>query len=344
MKSIQKERIVWMDAVRVIAVIMVAVIHSPLTTGEPSIFVSLYNYMSAPTIGLFFMISGALLLPVKDSSAKVFYKKRLSKVGFPLIVWSLFYIIVHTGSEELSLIYIINNVLLIPLAPVEGVLWFVYTLVGLYLLSPIITPWLKYSSQRELLFVLSLWVITLFLPYINVFFPGIYNVKGSITNSLFYFSGYLGYFLMGYYLKQYPFKLNSFNLIVGMLVFLLVGVFIPVFIYLNPSGEVDNSLVYNYLTINMALMSFVIYMITQKINFSFSVFNKIIVEISKMSFGIYLIHIFILRDVVWHWFDMVYIINPAFQIPLMAILTLLLSYMIIKLISILPGSKYIIGI
>ncbi len=337
-------RIIWMDAVRVVAVFLVLVIHSPLPTGEHNMFLSIYNYMSAPSIGLFFMISGALLLPLKDFSTKVFYKKRLSKVGFPLIVWSLFYILVHTGTEELSFTYFVQKVILIPLTPVEGVLWFVYTLIGLYLLAPIITPWLKQTSQKELLFVLSLWVVTLIFPYINIFLPGFYNVNGSITNSFFYFSGYLGYFLMGYYLRQYPFKFTRVNLIVGMLVFLLIGVSVPVLIYLNPSENIDNSLVYNYLTINIALMSITIYLVIQKINFGFLVFNKVLVEISKMSFGIYLLHIFILRDVVWQWFNMAYVINPAFQIPLMAILTLLLSYMIIKLISILPGSKYIIGI
>ena len=337
-------RIIWMDAVRVVAVLMVLVIHSPLPTGEHNVFLSIYNYMSAPTIGLFFMISGALLLPLKDSSTKVFYTKRLSKIGFPLIVWSLFYILVHTGTDDLSFTYFVEQVMLIPFTPVEGVLWFVYTLIGLYLLAPIITPWLKQTSQKELLFVLSLWVVTLIFPYINVFLPGFYNVTGSITNSFFYFSGYLGYFLMGYYLKQYPIKFTSFNLIVGMLVFLVIVVFIPGLIYLNPSENIENSLVYNYLTINIALMSIVIYVGIQKINFCFSVFNKVLVEISKMSFGIYLLHIFILRDVVWQWFNMVYVINPAFQIPLMAILTLLVSYMIIKLISILPGSKYIIGV
>lgn len=337
-------RIIWMDGVRVIAVLMVIIIHSPLTTGEHSMFLSVYNYMSAPSIGLFFMISGALLLPVKDFSTIVFYTKRLSKIGFPLIGWSLFYILVHAGTNELSFTYFVQKAMLIPFTPVEGVLWFVYTLIGLYLLAPIITPWLKQTSQKELLFILSLWAVTLIFPYINVFLPGFYNINGSITNSFFYFSGYLGYFLMGYYLKQYPFKFTRFNLIVGILVFLGIGIFVPVLIYLNPSENVANSLVYNYLTINIALISITIYVVIQKINFSFLVFNKVLVEISKLSFGIYLLHIFILRDVVWQWFNMAYVINPAFQIPLMAILTLLISYMIIKLISILPGSKYIIGI
>lgn len=339
-----KNRIIWMDAVRVVAVLLVLVIHSPLPIGEHNMFLSVYNYMSAPSIGLFFMISGALLLPLNDSSTKVFYKKRLSKIGFPLIAWSLFYIVVHAGTDEFSLTYFVQKVMLIPFTPVEGVLWFVYTLIGLYLLAPIITPWLKQTSQKDLLFALSLWVVTLIFPYINIFLPGFYNINGSITNSFFYFSGYLGYFLMGYYLKQYPFKFTRFNLIVGMIVFFVIGVCVPILIYLNPSENVDNSLVYNYLTINIALISITIYLVIQKINLSSSVFNKVLVEISKMSFGIYLLHIFILRDVIWQWFDMIYGINPGFQIPLMAILTLLVSYMIIKLISILPGSKYIIGI
>ena len=337
-------RIIWMDAIRVIAVLMVLIIHSPLPTGEPNIFLSIYNYMSAPTIGLFFMISGALLLPVRDTSTKLFYIKRLSKVGFPLIVWSIFYILVSASNNDMTFNYFLNKLIIIPFAPIKGVLWFVYTLVGLYFISPIITPWLKKASQKELLFVLFLWMITLFLPYISIFLPGAYNVNGSITNSLFYFSGYIGYFLLGYYLRTYPFKFSSKNLTLGLLSFLLVGVFIPIYFYINPSDRVDNSLIFNYLVINIALMSSIIFITIQKINFSINFLNKILVEVSKMSFGIYLLHIFILKDVVGHWFNMIYIINPAFQIPLMAFITLTLSYIIIKIISFLPGSKYIIGI
>ena len=350
MTKTNKERIIWMDAVRVIAVLMVVIIHSPLPTGEPNIFLSIYNYLSASSIGLFFMISGALLLPVKDSTTTEFYKKRLTKVGYPLIIWSLFYILIHTGEQDLSLSYIFKKILLIPFKPVEGVLWFIYSLVGLYLISPIITPWLKTISQRTLLLILSFWAITLFYPYINIIITGLFvpeysnGTALSYVNPLFYFGGYIGYFLLGFYLSKYPLNLSGKHLFISILTFTAFAIILPGLIYIGIFDGVKNSLVYGYLTINMAILALFFFTTIQNITFNINRVNTILIEISKMSFGIYLLHIFILRDIVWHWFNMVYIINPALQIPLMAIITLTFSYVIIKLISFIPGSKYIIGI
>ncbi len=345
-----KDRIIWIDAVRVIALWMIIIIHSPLPPGESNIVLAIYNYLSAPAIGLFFMISGALLLPVKDMTAETFYKKRLSKIGIPLIVWSLFYILIHTGNNELSIEYFFSEILLIPFKPVEGVLWFVYTLIGLYLIAPVLSAWLNKASQKTIKLILLFWSITLFFPYINIIIPGIYvekptNAAGIVmANPLFYFSGYIGYFLLGYYLNKYPLKLKGKKFLLYIIIFLLFSVVLPGVVYLNPDINIENSLLYRYLTINMALLSIVYFSLIQKLSFKIILFNNFLVDLSKMSFGIYLIHIFILRDIIWHWFDMVYIVNPVIQVPLMAFLTLIFSYFIIKMISYLPKSKYMVGI
>lgn len=338
-----KEREVWMDILRGISIFMVILIHTPLPATESQISLSVYNYLSAPAVGLFFMLSGALLLPTKPESTKLFYLKRLSKVTIPLIVWSIFYVLIDSN-KSLSLL------LMIPFKPVHGVLWFVYVLISLYLIAPIISPWLHSVSKKNLQLILLLWSITLLFPYLQTIIPDLYISKPSnaggllLVNPIFYFSGYVGYFLLGYYLNKYPLKLQGRQFLLLIVTFFMICVILPGIVYLYPSNVIENSIVYNYLTINIALLSTIYFSIIQRISFQNFRINQIVVEFSKMSFGIYLIHIFILRDVVWNWFGMVNIMNPAFQIPLMAIITFVCSYIIVKMISYLPKSKYIIGI
>jgi len=60
-----------------------------------------------------------------------------------------------------------------------------------------------------------------------------------------------------------------------------------------------------------------------------------------MSFGMYLAHIIVLNAVHSHLAPM---LGNAFQrIPTIALTTFVITYLGIKLLSFLPGSKYLIG-
>ena len=49
-----------------------------------------YGSFLRPCVPLFVMITGALLLPVKGDTS-VFYKKRISRVFWPFLIWSVLY-------------------------------------------------------------------------------------------------------------------------------------------------------------------------------------------------------------------------------------------------------------
>ena len=65
--------------------------------------------------------------------------------------------------------------------------------------------------------------------------------------------------------------------------------------------------------------------------------------VSKLSFGIYFVHIFIMRNIIWN-LDVINQMPGLVQIPVIAIATFLLSLLLSWLISKLPFSKYIIGV
>ncbi len=76
--------------------------HSPgafAGQAESGLFQSTLYYLTAPCIGLFFMVSGALLLPVRED-ASAFIRKRMMKILCPTLVWTAFYMVIYCSSES----------------------------------------------------------------------------------------------------------------------------------------------------------------------------------------------------------------------------------------------------
>ena len=202
-----KQRDYKLDIVRIVACLMVVLMHSPMPNMElPSIIAVGNTMITMPCIGLFFIVSGYLLLPVK-TSMKDFLTKRLWKVVWPTLVFTLFYIIVNTICDGGDIKSILRQLASIPFgAQGNGVLWFMYTLIGLYLIAPIITPFIEKATRKELEFIIGLWAITLLWPYLMI----VLSVNTGIDSILHSFSGYAGYFILGFYLKKYPIRINTF--------------------------------------------------------------------------------------------------------------------------------------
>ena len=187
------------DILRIFACFLIICMHSPLPSGSASgIFLSSLSYLTAPGLCMFFVLSGALLLPIKQDTF-AFLKKRLGKVVMPTLCFTLFYLAIEVADS--GNVDWVRRLVSIPFSNQgHGVLWFMYTLIGLYLLSPMLSRWLEGASKREVEFYLLLWCVTLCYPVVSLFA----EVNTSNTGILYYFQGYAGYFLLGYYLKTYP--------------------------------------------------------------------------------------------------------------------------------------------
>lgn len=183
---------------------MVVFMHSPMPSENANgVFLSTLSYFTTPCIGLHFMVSGALLLPVKTDYF-TFIRKRFSKIAVSTVIWSLIYIVLRLYRSE-SEINILQSVTSIPFSPQgDGMLCFMSTLSGLYLLAPILNAWLDMAEKRALQLLLGLWTITLCYPLID----GWVMINESTTGILYYFTRYSGYFVLGFYLKKYPDSLS----------------------------------------------------------------------------------------------------------------------------------------
>lgn len=332
-----KQRDYKLDIVRIVACLMVILMHSPMPNMELSGIIAVGNTMiTMPCIGLFFIVSGYLLLPVK-TSMKDFLTKRLGKVVWPTLVFTLFYIIVNTICDGGDIKSILKQIASIPFgAQGNGVLWFMYTLMGLYLIAPIITPFIEKATRKELEFIIGLWAITLLWPYLMI----VLSVNTGIDSILHSFSGYAGYFILGFYLKKYPIRINTFAalLLIVMPFFLYIG-------FKKMGIELGFEEGFSYLSLPIALMTLSVFLLLQKYvrtnKLSLTVRN-VISDFSNCSFGIYLLHIFVMRRIIWNM-DIIRFTPPSRAIILIFFLTTIITWAISHMISRTLIGKFIIG-
>lgn len=332
-----KQRDYKIDIVRIVACLMVILMHSPMPNMDLSGIIAVGNTMiTMPCIGLFFIVSGYLLLPVK-TSMKDFLTKRLGKVVWPTLVFSLFYIIVNTICDGGNIRSILKQIASIPFgAQGNGVLWFMYTLIGLYLIAPIISTFIEKATRKELEFIIGLWVITLLWPYLMI----VLSVNTGIDSILHSFSGYAGYFILGFYLKKYPIRINTFAAL------LLIGMPFVFYIWFKKIGiELGFGDGFSYLSLPIVLMTLSIFMLLMKYvrtdKLSLTVRN-VISDFSNCSFGIYLLHIFVMRRIIWNM-DIIRFTPPIYTIILIFIFTTLITWAISHMISRTLIGKFIIG-
>ena len=297
--------------------------------GAPSLALTGISFVTAPCIGLFFMVSGALLLPT-SLSMKEFYKRRLSKVVFPTLIWTFTYLLVKIINGSIT-VAMSSVVLSIPFsAQGNGILWFMYVLIGLYLITPIISPWLAKASKNEIELVLGLWGISLLYPILS----RVITVNEGNTGILYYFTGYAGYYILGYYLNHYKPRVG----IIASLLMILIPI-IACGISIHLYQDLDFYRYFWYLSIFVVSMACGWFCLLSKISVREV---RLLTVASSLSFGIYLSHILIMRSFIWKLCDYLNFGWPL-QIVFTIIMTLVLSFVLAYLLSMLPLGKYFVG-
>lgn len=297
------------------------------------------------SVPLFVMISAYLLVPVKGN-IMTFFKKRMVRVVIPFIIWSVLYATLpyiwgemQVADVETSLLHLAYN-----FNDASGHMWFVYMLIGLYLFMPVISPWLERVNKKAELCFLSLWFISSFFPYIRTAVGEVYGeCYWNEYNMLWYFSGFLGYLVLAHYVRNHLKWEKRQKIVIGSLLY-LTGYFITAGIWYSriPTSETlqQLELSWRFCTPNVIMMSFGAFIIIQAIFSRNNNENKVVQEISNLSYGIYLMHIFIL-DAVYSLLEGLFPTHTT--ILLVGLLTFISCCVISRLISYLPYSKYIIG-
>ena len=338
-----KPRLYYIDNLRVLACFLVLLTHSTMPSENPhndGLWIFGLSFLGSPSSELFLALSGTVLLPVK-TGFRSFYKRRFIKLIPPLVIWSILGMFLYTRTHDMPVSEAIARIVRIPFQPVIGIYWFVYAMAGLYLLAPFISPWLRQASKHQIELFLGLWGINMVLPWILYFFPDLmvtFSVNGNYYWTLTYFGGFLGYWLLGYYLRRYPVKID-FNL---KWIAILSGtiVYPVVILFLRENGN-DNGVFLDNLQLGSALLVAFLYTVMQNIHITEKL-QGAVSSIAKYSFCIYLTHIYIARELYWGLFSgsSIHIFPRTFCI---AFLTLLTGYVLTWILTFVPWGKHITG-
>ena len=94
------QRLYWVDVLRLVAMLMVIAAHcvdiynaTPQDDPMTSFWGAFIGSLMRPSVPLFAMMTGLLLLPVRES-AKEFYLKRIPRVAIPMLIWSAVYYLI----------------------------------------------------------------------------------------------------------------------------------------------------------------------------------------------------------------------------------------------------------
>lgn len=349
------ERIVFLDYMRVIACFMVIMVHScefffidgseiGIRSLSDGLWVSVIDSAFRCSVPLFVMISAYLLVPVKGNLIQ-FFSRRLVRVVIPFAIWSVLYATLPYLWGGMDADDVIDSLfrLAYNFNDASGHMWFVYMLIGLYLFMPVISPWLEQAGKSGAGIFLSLWLLSTFFPYLRVWCGDIYGeCYWNEYNMLWYFSGFLGYVVLAYYIREFMTWSEGKRILIGTALY-VVGYAITATIWYERIEVADTlqqlELSWRFCTPNVVMESLGAFMVIQAL-FSGIGQNVVISKISRLSYGIYLMHIFLLGA-------SYSLISGMFPTPVTILLTGVSTFVACCLltwaISAVPYGKYIIG-
>ncbi len=347
----ESNRILWVDWIKALAVIAVVMIH--ISSGylqENLVFTStwyvavVFELLFRYAVPFFILSSGFLILRKPEPVSSI--PKRFKRVFVPFVFWMFvyaifYYFLADCQRDILGFVLYFFNGFLDP-TNISLLFWFVYMILGLYVFAPILSKWIQNSSFKEIEYFLFIWVIVMIIHFIT----SLTGFKTIIYDYLRYFSGAIGYFVLGYYLafKDSKYlrsrKFGLFLFVLGTLLAFIGTVAITyfsgtqTFIFMSIGDIVPT----------VCLQSIGLFIIVRNTNFKrlSNKINNIIVFLSIASYGFYLSHLIIigiLKNLSIFSIDN----NALLVIPVFSIAVLIITNVLLYIMSKIPFFKKFTG-
>ena len=335
MEQLNQKREIWIDWLRVVACFLVMLTHSTepfylggqgslILTQSDAVWAAVMDVFSRAAVVLFVIASSYLQFPLHYDT-KTFFRKRAVRILIPFFFWTVVYAFMWGEPVQnfKDLLWNFNYA--------AGHLWFVYMLLGVYLLMPLLSPWAEKVGKRELQVYIAICLFTTLIPFFRAWMGGsapvIYGPSGIPnpakyplwgeaswnTYGLFYYlSGFVGYLLIGLYFRRFVGELSWKKTLAIALPLFLTGFCIGVFGFLRRvnadaggvfpvEGPVGLAALWETPWLNdslgVALMAIAWILFLRKFNTPGAFYNKIVLPVSKASYGMYLSHMVVLAFV-----------------------------------------------
>jgi surface polysaccharide O-acyltransferase-like enzyme len=347
------------DLIRTVSIILVILLHAAIEP-TPNLNImspqgvqlwwtsNIYDSIARSSVPLFVMLTGALLLqPNKvDEPLRVFFKKRWNRIGIPVIFWGVIFFAWDflVRGQSLSVLSILQGIFAGPYVH----FWYVYILIGLYLITPLLRVVVAHADWRIIRYFLILWFIGTGIITLVTLYSDLSSQTIWFKDNVFLLTGLIGYFIFGAYVVKLRFR--SSILFLG-LVLSIIWTILGTFFLVGTLGERYSQFFLDATSFSVIIASVTMFLIlaaipSQNIENRFPLGNKILKVISQNTLPIYLFHTIILETLQKGYLGFqisVTTINPIIEIPFITTLTLLLCLAIIVPLKKLPYINRIIG-
>ena len=239
-----------------------------------------------------------------------------------------------------------------------GVNWYFCMVIGVFLAIPVINEFIKYKKVEGAKYFTSIFIISVIIYQICILFNFV-----SFLDLTFFITP-IAYVVLGYYLANREYKLsNNALIIVGLVVFLItfgIRLYQPIpydTLYLfmvNNTIHLDSFLDISLIGILESASLFILIKAIgdskegfgKKIKgfFEINIVSKIILSISRSSYGMYLAHMYLVM-IVFHYFDLLPLSGTqmALLISVLSIITIILAWISVLIVSKIPKLKILSG-
>ena len=294
---------------------------SLILTKADACWVSVLNVIPRACVALFVVASSYLQFPLHYPTG-AFFRRRAVRILIPFAIWSVVYALVW-GEPVQNF-----KDLLLNFNYAAGHMWFVYMLVGVYLVMPLLSPWAEKVGKKELLVYLGIWLFTTIIPFIRQWAGGpapvMYGPSGipnpakyplwgeaswNTYGVFYYLSGFIGYLLLGLYFRKFVGKLSWGKTLAWAVPLFLAGFAVCNVGFLTRvwadskgvfpiEGPVGLAALWEGPWLNdtfgVALMAIAWILLFRKIERGGKFYERILLPVSKASYGVYLCHLLLL--------------------------------------------------
>ena len=326
-------RIIWVDVLRLMAMLMVIAGHSvdiynatPQDDPMNGFWGAFIGSLMRPSVPLFAMMTGMLLLPVREAAGD-FYRRRIPRVLIPMLFWSVVYYLLpwftgvigfdksviswlfpfeYSPSQEWS--DTVANITKIPFTFNNYTvhMWYLYMLIGLYFIMPYFSAWVERNDRTLTRTYIILWGCSLLLPYLSqIISPDLYGeCAWNKFGTFYYFAGFTGYLLLGHLLgRGNPLPSRKIIAMGAMLYFagyiITYTGFATLIAQYSYEQEPDLlEMFWQFCSPNVALMALGMFLAVQRVKITSQRVKNILASTTKCSFGAYLMHYIFIGPVV----------------------------------------------
>lgn len=340
-----KKRIATLDLVRVVAIILVILTHAREVAGpyEHNELFNIIGYsIDRNGVPLFFFLTGALVLTKAHTFPILsFYKKRIPQYLLCLFVYSFLTNAVYQftlGNKSLAdavLAGLHTNGFVGANIGVAHQLWFMYLIIGIYLIIPFLARLLNQLTFHQILIFLALALFSgaFQLSFPNATTPFIGRLEKNLLGEV------LPYFIFGYLIQRFNVRIKTSGgaiLITAISIPTLISFdFFEIICGYRPEWH------WYHTSIPIMITSSCLFVLI--ISLSIQSLPKIYENISRFSFGMFLTHFIFLYLAKYFWFSVLALGNhPVRGAVFLFCFSFLCSYATVKFVSKIPFIKKLV--